>query len=288
MSCSKHILVRRPWLLSVSCSTQGVVNYTSLVFCVEGHHQTCLPLQESLTTHYVVTTTCMPIFKGMLLYFPILYCSGALAMTHLSCHMIPLHSVSLPWHIPAIDLLCLALTGSHWQMCPWHRHMLSIGPISGCECAVPLVHKAWFDDEFFVRHLVIYRIVLKKCHVSPGTDYPNFACLPGIWPIILRKSIARVIHPSMYVQNIFLYQLIFPLLLSYSLCNLTHLSCWRKLPVCDLSNCMMWGTTRHKVQQQHLTSETKGLSGTLSCSTPPFFFKEKISNLWVWSYGPVW
>ena len=31
---------------------------------------------------------------------------------------------------PAIDLLCLALTGSHWQMCPCHRHMLSIGPIS--------------------------------------------------------------------------------------------------------------------------------------------------------------
>ncbi len=42
----------------------------------------------------------------------------------------PSHSVSPPWHIQAIDLLCFALTGSHWQMCPWHRCILSIGPIS--------------------------------------------------------------------------------------------------------------------------------------------------------------
>ena len=66
----------------------------------------------------------------MLLHFHIFYCSGALAMTHLSCRIIPLLSVSLPWHIQAIDLLCFALTGSHWKMCPWHRRMLSIGPIS--------------------------------------------------------------------------------------------------------------------------------------------------------------
>ena len=36
---------------------QGYANYTSLVYCVEGHPQTCLPLQESLTVHCVVMTT---------------------------------------------------------------------------------------------------------------------------------------------------------------------------------------------------------------------------------------
>jgi len=73
----------------------------------------------------------------------------------------------------------------------------------GCECMVSLVHKAWFDDEFFVQPIVIYRRVLKKCHLSSGTGYPNFACLPGLWPILLRKSIARVIRPSMYAQDFF-------------------------------------------------------------------------------------
>jgi hypothetical protein len=190
---------------------------------------------------------------------------------------------------PAIDLLCLALTGSHWQCVHDIGICWVLVPLVGCERAVPLVHKAWFGDEFFVRPLVIYRRVLKKFHLSPGTGYPLFACLPGLWPILLRKSIARVIHPSMYAQDFFLYQLIYPLLLSYSLCNLTHLYCWWKLTVCDLSNYMMWGIMRHKFQRQHLTSETKGLSRTSSCSTPPFFFlfKETISNLWVWGYGPV-
>jgi hypothetical protein len=31
----------------------------------------------------------------------------------------------------------------------------------------------------------------------------SFACLPGLWPILLRKSIARVICPSMYAQDFF-------------------------------------------------------------------------------------
>jgi len=72
-----------------------------------------------------------------------------------------------------------------------------------CESMVSLVHKAWFDGEFFVQPLVIYRRVLKKCHLSSGNGYPNFACLPGLWPILLRKSIARVICPSMYAQDFF-------------------------------------------------------------------------------------
>ncbi len=116
-----------PWLLTVSCFA---ARFWSLVVSVEGHHQTCLPLQESLTAHCVAMTKCMPVFEGVLLHFNVFYCSGALAMTHLSCRIIPLKFVSLPWHIQAINLLCLALTGSHWQMCPLHRHMLSIGPIS--------------------------------------------------------------------------------------------------------------------------------------------------------------
>ncbi len=66
----------------------------------------------------------------VLLHFPIFYCSGALDMIHLSCRIIPLLSVSPSRHIQAIDLLCFALTGSHWQICPCHWHMWSIGPIS--------------------------------------------------------------------------------------------------------------------------------------------------------------
>ncbi len=72
----------------------------------------------------------MPVFEGLLLHFHIFYCSGALAMTHLSCRIIPQLPVSPPRHIQAIDLLWFALTGSHWQMCPWHRHTLRIDPIS--------------------------------------------------------------------------------------------------------------------------------------------------------------
>ena len=31
----------------------------------------------------------------------------------------------------------------------------------------------------------------------------SIACLPGLWPILLRKSIVRVIRPSMYAQDFF-------------------------------------------------------------------------------------
>ena len=145
---------------------------------------------------------CEPVFYNLMLQFLIFYCSGALAMIHLSCRTIPLLSVSQPRYIWAI-YLSLTLIGSHRQMCPCLRYMFSMVLSVGCECMVSLVHKAWFDDEFFVQPLVIYRRVLKKCHLSSGTGYPNFACLPGLWLILLHKSIARVIHPSMYAQDFF-------------------------------------------------------------------------------------
>ena len=117
--------------------------------CVKGHHQTCLPLQESLTASFVVMTKCKPVFDGLMLQFLIFYCSGALAMIHLSCRTIPLLSVSQPRYIWAIDL-SLTLIDSHRQMCPCLRYMFSMVRLVGCECMVSLVHKAWFDDEFFV------------------------------------------------------------------------------------------------------------------------------------------
>ena len=60
-------------------------------------------------------------------------------------------SVNQPRYIWAIDLLSLAtLIVSHRQMCPCLRYMFSMVRLVGCECMVSLVHKAWFDDEFFV------------------------------------------------------------------------------------------------------------------------------------------
>ncbi len=53
----------------IACFAAQFCHHKSLVFCVEGHHQTCLPLQESLTAHCVVTTKCMPVVEGMLLDF---------------------------------------------------------------------------------------------------------------------------------------------------------------------------------------------------------------------------
>ncbi len=81
----------------------------------------------------------------------------------------------------------------------------------GCECIVSLVHKAWFDDEFFLQPLRIYKTVLKKCHLYSGTNHPHVACLLCLWPILLRNSIARVICPSMYEQGFFFStKLIYP------------------------------------------------------------------------------
>jgi hypothetical protein len=113
-----HLMVWWPWPVPVSCFAARFCHCTSLVVSVEGDHQTCLPLQESSTTRCVVMTKSMPVFEGVLLHFHIFYCSGALAMTHLSCRTIPPFSVNPPQHIQPIDLLCFALTGSHWQMYP--------------------------------------------------------------------------------------------------------------------------------------------------------------------------
>ncbi len=76
-----HLMVWWPWLVPVSCFATRFCHCTSLVVSVEGHHQTCLPLQESLTARCVVVTKSMPVFEGMLLHFHIFYYSGALAMT---------------------------------------------------------------------------------------------------------------------------------------------------------------------------------------------------------------
>ncbi len=122
-------LLGQYWRMSCSITPFGLVTMAlaSILFCrkimplqslvvsVERHHQTCLPLQESLAARCVFMTICMPVFKGVQLQFPIFYCPGALAMIHLSCQIVPLLSLSPPQHIQAIDLLYFALTGSHWQ-----------------------------------------------------------------------------------------------------------------------------------------------------------------------------
>ena len=87
-------------------------------------------------------TKCEPVFYGLMLQFLIFYCSGALAMIHLSCRTIPLLSVSQPRYIWAIDLLSLTLTGSHRQMCPCLRYIL----VWSCQLDV----NAWFIC--FTRH----------------------------------------------------------------------------------------------------------------------------------------
>jgi hypothetical protein len=61
---------------------------------------------------------------------------STLAMIHLSCRTIPLLSVSQPQYIWAIDLLSLTLIGSHRQMCPCLRYMLSMVLPVGCEYGI--------------------------------------------------------------------------------------------------------------------------------------------------------
>ncbi len=131
-----------------------------------------------------------------------------------------------PSHWPT--LLCL-----NWftlAMCPWHRHMLSIGPIRWMWMCCTFGSQGMFWWWILIQPLVIYRTVLKKCHLSSGIGSLHVACLPVWWPIILRNSIARVICPSTYAQDPFSLPTDLPLLLSLSLCNLTHLSC-QQVPV---------------------------------------------------------
>ncbi len=143
-----NLLVWWPRLLLLSCFAARLCQCTSMGISVQGHHQTCLPLQESLTARCIAMTICMPVFEGVLLQIPIFHFSGALAMIHLPYQIIPLLSVSPPQHIQAIDLLCFALTGSHWQ-CVHDIGICWVLVLSvGCECAIPSVHKACFDDEF--------------------------------------------------------------------------------------------------------------------------------------------
>ncbi len=133
-------------------------------------------------------TKCMPVFEGVLLHFNIFYCSGALAMTHLSCCIIPLKFVSLPWHIQAINLLCLALTGLHWQMFPWHKHMSSIGPISWMWMRYTLGSQGmvrWWILYSASRHLqnspqemsFIFGHRLSTCCPPPRNDWHSCAAL---------------------------------------------------------------------------------------------------------------
>ena len=121
-------------------------------------------------------------------------------MIHLSCRHTPLLSVSQPRYIWAIDLLSLTLIGSHRQMCPCHRYMFSMVGSVGCECMVSLVHKAWFDDEFFLQPLRIYKTVVKKSHLF--WQRPQYcACL-----LLLSNAFAGVITHSTSVQGS-IYQL---------------------------------------------------------------------------------
>ncbi len=262
-----HLMVWWPRLLPVSCFAARLCHCTSIVISVEGHRQTCLPLQESLIAHCVAMTICIPVFEGILLKIPIFFFSGELAMIHRPCQIIPLLSVSLPQHIQAIDLLCSALTGSHWQRVHDIGICWVLIPSDGCECTVPSVHKACYDD-ILIQPLVIYRKVLQKCHLSSGIGSPHVACLPDWWPIILCNSIARVICPSMYAPNWSTPIIEFVSMQSDTSFLLTSASVFK-------SNCMMWGTMRYKVQWQHSTSEANGLSGTLSCWTPHFILLRK-------------
>ena len=156
----------------------------SLVLCVEGHHQTHLPLHESLTSSFVVMTTCKPVFEGLMLQFCIFYCSGALAMIHLSCRPTPLLSVSQPQHIWAIDLLRIALTGSHRQMCPWHMHMMRMVLSVGWECMYLCFtrHDLMMNSSF--KPLRIYKTVFKTSHLYIGSGHSTVPAPSRAMPLL--------------------------------------------------------------------------------------------------------
>ncbi len=103
----------------------------------------------------------------------------------------------------------------------------------------------------------------------------------------LHITITRVVCPSMYAQDSFSL----PTDLPHSWVNLNafkHIILVGKLPVCNKSNCQMWGTKRHKVQQQHLTLRQKA-SRELNCAQHPHFFLENnSSNLCVLRFWPCW
>ncbi len=182
-----HLLVWWPQLLPVFCFAARPCHRTSLVVSVEGHRQTCLPLQESLTARCVVITICRPVFQGMLLQIPIFLFSGALAMIHLPCQIIPLLSVSLPQHIQAIDLLYFALTGSHWQCVHDKGICWVLVQSDGCECAVPLV----------TRHVLMRNSHSASSHLQNSPQEMSFifwhrlstCCLP---PSLMTNNLAQL------------------------------------------------------------------------------------------------
>ena len=103
-------------------------------------------------------------------------------------------------HLCHRPVLSFTLTGSHRQMCPCLGKMLSLVLSIGCECMVSSVHKARFDDEFFVQPPVIYRTVLQKCQLI--WQWPKYcACL-----LLLSIAFAGVITHSTSVQGS-IYQL---------------------------------------------------------------------------------
>ncbi len=81
----------------------------------------------------------------------------------------------------------------------------------GCECTIRLVHKAWFDDEFFVQPLVIYTekssrnviwILAPALHMLPASQvYDQCSCAA-----YSLGSIAQA--PTLKIP--FIYQLIYP------------------------------------------------------------------------------
>ena len=223
-------------------------------------------------------TKSKPVFEGLMLRFAISY----LLLLRSTCHdpsfmpHYPFLSVSQPRYIWATDLLSLTLTGSHRQMCPCLRYMLSMVLSVGCECMVSLVHKAWFDDEFFLQPLRIYKTVVKKSHLF--WQRPQYcACL-----LLLSNAFARVILPTARtLENQSTPISEFVSMQSDTSFLSTSASVFE-------SNCMMWGTMRYKVQWQHSTSEAKGLSGTLSCSTPHFFPLRKQQQPLSLRFWPCW
>ncbi len=177
-------------------------NCTSLVVSVEGHHQTAYHSKNP--------------WPHIVLSWPY----ACLSMRAYSCNFLSsIAQEHLPWSIFHARLshpspFCEPATThpSHWPtlfclnwftptMCPWHRHMYSVGPISWMWMHYTFGSHGMFWWWILIQPLVIYRTVLKICHLSSGIGSPHVACLLLYWATILGNSIDRVIFPSMYAQD---------------------------------------------------------------------------------------
>ena len=215
-----------------------------------------------------------PVFEGLMLKFPIFYCSGALAMIHLSCRTIPFLSVSQPRYIWATDLLSLTLTGSHRQMCPCLRYMLSMVLSVGCECMVSLVHKAWFDDEFFLQPLRIYKTVVKE--KSFILAMATVLCLP--------PSLEQCFCYGHFTHSTYAQDSIYPY---FWVCLY---AIWHIILVdkCQCAWVQLYDVRHNEIQSSTTAFNLWGkrsLRNFVVFNTPNFF--ENNSNLWVWGSGPV-